>query len=172
MADQTTTVRPRKTTSGERDAVTGDGRIYRALHDAILEQRLPPGTKLTEDGLGEIFGVSRTVVRKSLLRLVHENLVVMRPNRGAIVASPSVDEAADVFEARRIVEGAIIRKVCQRMTPHQVSRLRTLVDKERAAHESGDRAGWIRHIEVLSYFQPFAIAEVPIASDQVDVIAA
>lgn len=123
---------------------TGDEAVYAELYDAILEQRLAPGTKLPEDGLGEIFGVSRTVVRKALFRLAHEELIRFRPNRGAIVASPTVEEAAQVFEARRVVEGAIVRKVFGAITPEGLRRLKDIVSEERAAHERGDRAGWIR----------------------------
>lgn len=122
----------------------GDAAVYAELYDAILEQRLAPGTKLPEDGLGEIFGVSRTVVRKALFRLAHEELIRFRPNRGAIVASPTVEEAAQVFEARRIVEGAIVRKVFGALTPESLRGLKDIVSEERAAHERGDRAGWIR----------------------------
>lgn len=123
---------------------TGDEAVYAELYDAILEQRLAPGTKLPEDGLGEIFGVSRTVVRKALFRLAHEELIRFRPNRGAIVASPTVEEAAQVFEARRVVEAAIVRKVFGALTPEALRGLKALVAEERAAHERGDRAGWIR----------------------------
>jgi len=129
-------LRPRK--------ASGDEAVYAELYDAILEQRLAPGTKLPEDGLGEIFGVSRTVVRKALFRLAHEELIRFRPNRGAIVASPSVEEAAQVFEARRVVESAIVRKVFGALTPEHLRSLKALVAEERAAHERGDRAGWIR----------------------------
>ncbi|HUT50726.1 MAG TPA: GntR family transcriptional regulator [Alphaproteobacteria bacterium] len=129
-------LRPRK--------ASGDAAVYAQLYDAILEQRLAPGTKLPEDGLGEIFGVSRTVVRKALFRLAHEELIRFRPNRGAIVASPTVEEAAQVFEARRVVEGAIVRKVFARVTAESLRGLKNIVSEERAAHERGDRAGWIR----------------------------
>ncbi len=121
-----------------------DAQIYAAVFDAILEQRLAPGIKLPEDSLGEIFGVSRTIVRKALIRLAHQNLLVIRPNRGAVVASPDGDEASEVFEARRVIEGAIIEKVCAQPPEHLVSRLKDLVVRERQAHEAGDRASWIR----------------------------
>lgn len=121
-----------------------DAQIYAAVYDAILEQRLAPGTKLPEDSLGEIFGVSRTIVRKALIRLAHQSLLEIRPNRGAVVASPDGDEAAEVFDARRVIEGAIIEKVCAAPPAHLVSRLKDLVVRERQAHETGDRASWIR----------------------------
>jgi len=134
----------RRNASQKSKAASGDAAIYGELHDAILEQRLAPGTKLPEDGLGEIFGVSRTIVRKALLRLAHENLVEVRPNRGAVVASPTVEEAAEVFEARRVVEGAMIDKLTSAISITQIERLDALVGEERAAHEAGNRAELIR----------------------------
>lgn len=118
--------------------------IYRGIADAIFEQRLPPGTKLTEDVLGEIFGVSRTVVRKALFRLAHERIIDIRPNRGAVVASPSIDEARQVFEARRVVEAAIVGTVCRAATRESRARLGRLVAEERDAHTRNDRRAWIR----------------------------
>jgi len=78
--------------------VAGSQGIYEEIYEAILDHRLPPGTKLTEDSIGEIFGVSRTVVRKALFRLAHENIVRIRPNRGAAVASPDRRETVDGLE--------------------------------------------------------------------------
>ena len=83
---------------------TQDDIVYAHIFEAILEQRLAPGTKLSEEALGEIFGVSRTIIRRALSRLAHESVVLLRPNRGAVVASPTVEEARQVFFSRRLVE--------------------------------------------------------------------
>lgn len=117
---------------------------YRAIADAIFDQRLPPGTKLTEDTLGDIFGVSRTIVRNALLRLAHEKIVDIRPNKGAVVASPSADEARHVFEARRVVEAAIVERAARRISDTQIARLRRLTEEEREAFDRGDRRAWVR----------------------------
>ena len=127
-----------------------DQRIYRAIANAIFEQRLPSDTKLAEDSLGDIFSVSRTVVRKALYRLASEKLVDMRPNRGAVVASPSVEQARDVFHARRVIEAATVEAAVPRLTgPRMVAdgreRLAKLVDKDHAAHRDSQRRRWIRY---------------------------
>ena len=118
--------------------------IYEQIFDAILEQRLAPGTKLAEDALGEIFGVSRTVIRKVLQRLSHEQIVEIRRNRGAIVSAPTVEQAKEIFEARKIVEKGITRLACQRITDKQANNLRRLVEEEHDAYERGERSTWIR----------------------------
>lgn len=129
----------------DRRDVPSDVAIYQAMADAIFEQRLAPGTKLAEDALGDIFDVSRTVVRKALYRLASEKVVEIRPNRGAMVASPSVQEARDVFAARRVVESAIIRVAVESLQPANWRRLQTLVDKDHKAHDAGNRRATIRY---------------------------
>src|SRR2546429_7720803 len=62
---------------------TIDHVVYDGIHRAILEQRLPPGTKLGEESLSSLFDVSRARVRRILLRLAHDKSVKLRPNRGA-----------------------------------------------------------------------------------------
>ncbi len=127
--------------TGKRNVQTW---IYGQIFGAILEQRLAPGTKLAEDALGDIFGVSRTVIRAVLQRLSHDHVVDIRPNRGAVVASLSVDEVRDVFEARRVIEAGVIELACHRCDESDVAALRGLVSEEQAAFTEGDRGAWIR----------------------------
>jgi DNA-binding GntR family transcriptional regulator len=118
--------------------------IHAKIYDAIVEQRLPPGTKLGEESLCEIFGVSRTLIRRVLQRLANEHVVESRPHRGACVARPSVDEAREVFEARRALEAHVIDRLAGGLTPADAARLRRHVAAVREAHAAGDRRHLIR----------------------------
>lgn len=118
--------------------------IYRVILEAIVEHRLPPGSKLTEESLGEIFGVSRTIVRSALEALAHGQIVALTANRGAFVAAPSVVEARDVFSGRKLVEPAIARDVARTIAPPQVAALRALLREECTAMADNDRAVAIR----------------------------
>jgi len=123
---------------------TRDDRVYAHVFEAILEQRLAPGTRLSEEALGEIFGVSRTVIRRALSRLAHEGVVALRPNRGAIVASPSVAEARQVCLARRLVERAVTELAVQHADAQHFEALRRLVAAEHECFERGDRGASLR----------------------------
>ena len=105
--------------------------IYEEMLDAILEQRLAPGTKLSEDTLGEIFGVSRTVIRTVLQRLSHERIVRIQPNRGAFVSEPSPEEAREVLQARRLIEEGIIRATVRKQSPADIKDLKRAIAEER-----------------------------------------
>src|SRR5690606_9120176 len=118
---------------------TQDDIVYAHNLDAILEQRLASSTMLREEALGEIFRVSRTIIRRALLRLAHEGVVLLRPNRGAVVACPSVEEARQVFFARRLVERAITELAVQHATDEQLAELRQMVQDEQDCFARGDR---------------------------------
>ncbi len=94
-------------------ASTLEERIFQDIYDAIMEHRLPPKTKLTEQVLCEIYGTARHTVRKVFMRLSGEGMVDLEANRGAFIASPSSIEVREMFELRSIIEHAVIEKVCR-----------------------------------------------------------
>jgi DNA-binding GntR family transcriptional regulator len=133
-----------------------EDRVFNAILDAVLDHRLAPGTKLTERELTEIFGVSRGAVRGALTRLGHSLLVELRPNRGAVIANPSSAETHDLFEARRVIESALMQRLARNITAKQIAELRAFVTSEQRAYDRGDRKGGqrlsIRFHKVLSEF--------------------
>ncbi len=122
-------------------SVTG---IYERIYRAILDNRLKPGTKLVEERLAEIFEVSRPRIREVLARLAHEQIVELFPQRGAYVAKPSIEKARDVFEARRLIEPAVVRRLTQNLTPEKLARLREHVVLEHDARKRDDKRAIIR----------------------------
>ena len=118
--------------------------IYRRLLAAIFEHRLPPGAKLGEDRLAAIFGVSRARIRRVLPRLAHERLVTLEPNRGAFVAKPTVGEARDIFDARRLIEPGILSRFIEVAGRAGVARLRQHVQAERRARAADDKQAIVR----------------------------
>ena len=123
--------------------------IVQALTKSIVEHRLAPGVKLVEQKLADHFGVSRTLVRQALFQLESQRLIVLEPARGAFVASPSIEEAAQVFEVRRMLEAQMTRHFAEQATPEQIQALREHVAQERLAIASGDAPG---RIELLGDF--------------------
>ena len=116
-------------------------RIVESITAAIVERRLMPGTKLAEQKIADIFKVSRTIVRQALNQLSRDHLVLLEPARGAFVAMPSVDEARQVFEVRAMLEAALVRQLCARITDAQVAQLREHLRAEREAISRTDVSG-------------------------------
>jgi len=123
---------------------TATHRVYNGIYQAIIEHRLAPGARLREEELAETFHVSRTVVRQALHRLASDQVVELRHNVGAQVPHPDQAQAAHVFDARRVVECDIARRLAGKLSATQVDELRQLVQAEEAALARGDRAAGIR----------------------------
>jgi DNA-binding GntR family transcriptional regulator len=122
--------------------------IHQSVYNAIVEHRLLPGTKLSEERVAELFAVSRTQVRGALQRLAVEQLVTLIPNRGAFVTMPTVDEARDVLAVRRTLEPAVVARLIESIeagrAPTAVKQLRALVKREQQAHARNERRQAIR----------------------------
>ncbi len=127
-----------------RAGAIDDVTIYDSVYTAIVDHIIMPGTKLPEDVLAKAFGVSRTRIRKVLLALSHENLVTLQHNRGASVTKPSVQEAREVFAARRVVETGIAAELARRIAAPQLAALRRFVAREHDAEKQRDRSSAIR----------------------------
>ena len=124
-----------------RMETSSTAQIVEALTKAIVEHRLRPGTKLAEQKLADHFGVSRTLVRQALFQLSQNRLIRLEPARGAFVATPSADEARQVFAVRRMLEAEMTRAFVRQVTPAMLRSLREHVARERAAVDQQDVPG-------------------------------
>lgn len=134
------------------------------LADAIHLHKLLPGTKLSEDEVGEIFGVSRTIVRAAFQKLSHDHLVTLKRNRGAFVAQPTAREAREVFEARALLEPRTARSAAERVTPDDIHRLETHIAAEHAALATGETGRALQlsgqfHVEIARIADQATICE-------------
>ena len=86
------------------------------LADDIVRGTLTPGQTLDETELARRFGVSRTPVREAIRQLAASGLVETRPHRGAVVARPSAERIAGMFEALKELEGLCSGLAALRMT--------------------------------------------------------
>ena len=111
--------------------------LYSRIFDAILEQRLLPGSRFTEDSLGQMFGARRSEVRSVLTRLSHQQVIILRANHRPRVAAPDVEQTRQTLHARRLTEMTLVRLACQRPLPEQLKRLHALVDSERQCTARG-----------------------------------
>jgi DNA-binding GntR family transcriptional regulator len=125
-------------------APTATERVYGAIHAAIVEHRLAPGTRLRETELAAGFAVSRTVVRQALQRLAADSVIELRHNHGAQVPAPTREQAAFVFDARRVLECEVARRIAGRLGDVDRAALRDFVRQEREAEARGDRVAAIR----------------------------
>jgi DNA-binding GntR family transcriptional regulator len=112
--------------------------VCRQLADEIVLGRLAPSLHLDEQMLAQRFGVSRTPVREALKQLAITGLVVLRPNRGATVASLGPQQLDSLFEAIGELEAACARHAALRLNESERATLRSLHGQGRQAMQAGD----------------------------------
>jgi DNA-binding GntR family transcriptional regulator len=76
----------------------------------------------------EAFGVSRTPVRESLMRLEMEGLVRIIPNVGTIVAEVSFQQLKDVFEVRSYLVRLSGQLAASRITQKELAEIHQRID--------------------------------------------
>jgi DNA-binding GntR family transcriptional regulator len=111
------------------------------LRREIQDGEYTPGQRLVERTLSERLGVSHIPVREALMKLEDEGLVVRLPRRGARVAQLSPKRIAEVSSMRVLLEGFVVRRVCERWTVRVERDLLRIADRMLAAARRGDAAG-------------------------------
>jgi DNA-binding GntR family transcriptional regulator len=114
---------------------------YDRLRAQILEGQRQPNERLVEADLTGVLGASRTAVRTALVRLAHEGLVEHERNRGARVRLVGEREAAEILEARAVLEALAARYAAERAEPADVGELREVLAGMRARLDAGDLLG-------------------------------
>jgi DNA-binding GntR family transcriptional regulator len=114
-------------------------RICLTLANAISQGAIKPGEKVHEDTLAQHFKVSRTVVRGALGILQRDKLLERRRNRGTFVAAPSVDEAKQLFEARRLIETMVVETLAHKIDGRGLEKLEQLITDEQRIHAGHDQ---------------------------------
>jgi len=104
--------------------------------DAIIDKTLRPGEYLNEVKLAKSYGVPRSRVRRVLERLRDEAVIEFQLNRGAFICRPTVDEARDIFEARKHLESIIVRLACARATKTHIAELYRHLEVQRQVFDN------------------------------------
>jgi DNA-binding GntR family transcriptional regulator len=127
------------------------------LREAILTGRYAPGAHLVQDDLADAFGVSRIPLREALRRLEGEGLVVISPNRGAVVRGLAPKDVVDLYDLRIALESLAVRRAAERYADlREVTKLR---------HAQARQAIASRNLSALFRLDRDFHADVAAASD-------
>lgn len=106
--------------------LTAQDLVLTSLREAILTAALPPGTRLRQEKLAEMFGTSRIPVREALRALEYEGLVTSLPYRGFTVTELDADDIEEVYDLRILLEGHAVRLAVPLITEHDLKALEEL----------------------------------------------
>jgi DNA-binding GntR family transcriptional regulator len=124
--------------SADRDAlgrVSTTERVADVLRESIIEGRVSPGERLSEERLRKALPVSRNTLREAFRLLSHEGLLVHEFNRGVFVRELTAADVVDLYRMRQALESFAVRQA-EGATEAELGRIRAAVeDGERAARE-------------------------------------
>lgn len=86
--------------------------VYRLLKTNIVNLTLPPGQSLSEQEIAEQLDVSRTPVREAFIKLTHDNLLDIIPQKGSYVSLIDTDQVAESKFARETLEREVVQQAC------------------------------------------------------------
>lgn len=127
----------------DRTASLAD-RVATTLRDAIQAGEFEFGQALSETGLAEKLGVSRTPVREAFAQLQREGLVMVRPQRGTFVFELTCEELVEICDCRTDLESAALRRAMMCNGPALAKHLHSAVEDMRAAREAGQTQRYLR----------------------------
>ena len=86
---------------------------YRRIRDLISTRRFLPGDQLPEIVLSKELNMSRTPIREALHKLEDDEIIVIRPQIGAFVATVDIPQLCNLYEAREALQGMIANLCCK-----------------------------------------------------------
>ena len=130
------------------------GRAAEALRDRLIAGALLPGQRLPEDALGRDLEVSRSTLREAFRLLVHEGLLRHHLNRGVFVAQPGLDDLADLYRVRRLIEPPTVAEFSQGV----LERLAPLEEAVTDAEAAADDSAWVDVVTANMLFHERLVA--------------
>lgn len=124
------------------NAVPTTVKIRKALENAIVDGRYPPGLKLDPEQLAREFDCSRTPIREALQQLQESGLVRVVPKRGTFVSQWNVDEITERVEVMAEIEAMCARLAARRISESELDELETAHEACRQMVESGNADGY------------------------------
>lgn len=122
-------------------------KLVEQVHDAIVSEiasgKLKPGERVIQEQIAQELGVSRQPVQQALLLLRKQGVLRDAPGRGLIVASLDVDQVANMYDIRAVMEGLAFRKAAERNAERARRQGPALIQSGRKAVAAGSVAAMI-----------------------------
>ena len=124
---------------GRTQGATSQGeQAYVLIKRGIIRLEYPPASLLNEAELMQALGIGRTPIREALQRLALENLVVILPRRGTMVADLNLSDLQKISEVRLELETFAACLAAERARPEHLVVLDNLLVVKEDISESDD----------------------------------
>lgn len=135
--------------------ISAQQEAYSFIHERILNGTYPSGMHIRPGIITEDLEISRMPVREALRQLEAEGLIIMRPNRGAVVTALTAEEVEELIEMRAMLEAIALRYAMPKLKGETFEELERLGDRMDRAR--GEPSAWIaRHAEFHRFISDLA----------------
>ncbi len=111
--------------------------VFERIEEDILSGKLPRGEVITEMGLSQELGVSRTPVREALSRLSNEHLIEEKA-KGIVVLGITNDDIEDIFSVRLKIEGDAAKRAAEKIDEEELKELSEIIELQEFYTEKKD----------------------------------
>jgi len=116
--------------------------LAESLRQRILNGEIRAGDALIQDVIAREYDVSRMPVREALRQLEAWGLVSMKLHKGAVVSSLPLDEIAELFELRAMLECDILARAVGNIGDQHVDQARGALEKLEDSYRRREAANW------------------------------
>lgn len=104
-------------------------KVYTVILEQLINHRIKPGDKLSEQYFTSLLQVSRTPVREALQRLASDGLVDFYPRRGAFAKEITPGDIKELYEVRRYLEVHAARRSMRNIPEKRISQINLLIEQ-------------------------------------------
>ncbi len=110
----------------------------RIIHKNLLKMNLVPGMALSEQEIANELHISRTPVREAFIRLAHENILVILPQRGTYVEKIALEQVAESMFLRTTMESEVMKLACHSFPTRNIDQLEACLELQRISLKQKD----------------------------------
>ncbi len=117
--------------------------VYRVIYAQLMSLKIPPGGRLSVDGLARDLGVSQTPIREALLRLEAQGLVVKTHLVGYSAAEQMGRQRFEqLYELRFLLEPFAVRRAAFNIDAGGLAELERLIAQMRVISQENSRSSY------------------------------
>lgn len=105
--------------------------LTKRLRNRIIRNHLKPGDSISETEIAQVYDVSRQPVREAFIKLSHQGLILIRPQRRTVVSKIAYQDVLDARFLREAIEADIVRLLAKTRDDAVIGALRDQIEQQK-----------------------------------------
>jgi len=122
----------------QQAAVTTADKVFEQIQHAIVEGKIPSGSKISEPELAKRYQISRSTLREALNRLEKCHLIERKANVGSRVVQCSIEGLLELYITREALEGMACKEAAKNMSDEEILHMQAMLKVHAQTQELKD----------------------------------